>query len=248
MDRVAEPEALMSWGAAQLWHLLRARPPLLRASKRRAPEARQPTLPAWIPGPGLGFHTLPLPEEVQVTWCELGQEQQCSQSQQKELHGWKWPKVRLQVRGDGKANGAGLRPPRLEVPLFSRNDVSLTCPQPPTALAPTLPEPRVCSHPLRAGPPPVVIWAAVVGWGGRWGQAPRSKVLPPTLSCLHRATARGRHARGTQKGRGDFTQKVPAPAGEPNLASQAEEVRPEAYVGVESEKHDVTGGKPGKRW
>lgn len=33
----------------------------------------------------------PSPEEVQVTWSELGQEQQCGQSQQKELHGWKWP-------------------------------------------------------------------------------------------------------------------------------------------------------------
>lgn len=37
----------------------------------------------------------PSPEEVQVTWSQLRQEQQCSQSQQKELHGWKWPKVKL---------------------------------------------------------------------------------------------------------------------------------------------------------
>lgn len=135
--------------APKLWHQLWARTPPLRASKRGAPETGQPILPGLgIPRLGLRLHTLPLPKGVQVTWRELGQEQQSGQSQQQELHGWKWPKVRLQVRGDGKTNGAGLRPLWLEIPLFSGTYVTRTCPQPPTASAPALPEPRVCSHTL----------------------------------------------------------------------------------------------------
>lgn len=91
------------------------------------------------------------PQEAQVTWSELGQEQQGGQSQREELHGWKWPKVRLRVRCDSKANGAGLWPLWRSVLLFNWKDATRTCPQPPTGSAPALPELRVCSHILRAG-------------------------------------------------------------------------------------------------
>ena len=139
----------------------------------RGPAAHPPGL--GIPGPGLGFHTLPLPEEVQVTWCELGQEQQCSQSQQKELHGWKWPKVRLQVQGDRKANGAGLRPPRLEVPLFSRTMSAARALSRPRLWPPRCPSPgSAATHSELArllwsfGQP----WCGGVGWGGVGGKGP----------------------------------------------------------------------------
>ena len=43
--------------------------------------------------PDLSLRTLcPSPEEPQVTWSELGQEQQSSQNQREELHGCKWPR------------------------------------------------------------------------------------------------------------------------------------------------------------
>lgn len=170
----------------------------------------QPILPGLgVPGPGLSLHALPLPEKVPVTWSELGQEQEGSQSQQKELHGWKWPKVRLQVRGDGKTNGAG----------SGLSGWRSLCSAGPMSPARALSRPRL-RPPRSRSPGSAATYSELArllrsfGQRGVGGQATRSKVLLPALNRLHRGTARGRHARGTQRGRRDFTE-VTAPAGEP---------------------------------